>query len=266
MAKVDKEFNLKDWEWIAVHFPKSERETMARVAWLVCSKCTPEEIYQYNLDPRIVIPLCAILLLDKKDFLELKNFPKSKEKEIDSYLAILEKSERKQENYNRVKQEFINPAINSINPSKKWLSLFQTLDIYLQFSLLYSFIKYRRITRNDWRNIFLDIENLSINFYFLVVLIISLRVIMISDNQLNSSTIKQIILLFLLLSGLLLWIVLLFIFFWKTTLLVKIISLVACSILWIYGQNIYRKLTNPLRKIFQSNISRSLANLDRFNN
>jgi len=76
MARVDKEFNLRDWEWIAVHFPPSEREAMAKVAWLICCKCTPEEISRYNPDPRIVIPLCGIELLDEIDVLKLKEFAK----------------------------------------------------------------------------------------------------------------------------------------------------------------------------------------------
>ncbi|NEP70887.1 MAG: hypothetical protein F6K25_03980 [Okeania sp. SIO2G4] len=67
MAEVDDRFNLRDWEWIAVHFPPSERESMAKVAWLICCKCTPKQISQYNPDPRIVIPLCAIVLFDEID-------------------------------------------------------------------------------------------------------------------------------------------------------------------------------------------------------
>ncbi|NEP77204.1 MAG: hypothetical protein F6K39_02880 [Okeania sp. SIO3B3] len=183
MAEVDKEFNLRDWEWIAVHFPPSERESMAKVAWLICCKCTSEEISERNIDLKIVIPLCAIVLLDKRYILELKRFAKDKGKEINNYRKVLEKSETKQEiynrftkifidpainsiirqeNYNRIKEEFINPAINSINPSKKWLSLFETLDVYLQFSLLYSLIKYRPPTRDDWRKIFLGVRHESL--------------------------------------------------------------------------------------------------------
>ncbi len=173
MAEIDEEFNLKDWEWIAVHFPPSEREAMAKVAWLICCKCTPEEIYRHNnLDPKIVIPLCGIVLLDENDILNFKKF--AKEKKVDSYRTILEKSERKQENYNRIKQGFINPAINSINPTKKWLSLFETLDVHLQFALLYRLIKYRIPTRNDWRNIFRNVKDtfLVILYYFLAVSLI----------------------------------------------------------------------------------------------
>lgn len=302
MPKFDDEFNLKDWEWIAVYFPPSERESMAKVAWFICCKCTPEEIFQRKIDPRIVIPLCGIVLLDEIDILNLRKF--AKEKEIDTYHIILETSERKQENYNRVSKKFINPAINSINPSKKWLSLFETLDIDLQFALLYSLIKYRYPTRDDWRNIFPENSD-SISFliatiaylqsspikafilYFFIfcgILLWMLFLYLLSDfifdfswkmnlliklliwgiilvvcsiflraiiAYLQSPTITNLILYFLVFSGVLLWIILLFNFFWKTTLLVKVIILVACSILWIYGQNIYRKVTNPLTNILK---------------
>ncbi|NER07676.1 MAG: hypothetical protein F6K17_36495, partial [Okeania sp. SIO3C4] len=268
--------------------------------------------------------------------------------------AISEELEIKQEHINetkedvdRIKQEFINFVIDSTNPRERWLSLFKSLDIRLQFSLFSSLIKHRRPTPDDWCNIFLEnsnitfflseififslysnqLQNLAYLFGFLfgllyeipiflhsnplgslgylffisavlfwmfflylifdfaldfssffwqmkiliwgIILVISLifiTVIMMLYNKSKSSTTKQIILFLLLLSGVLLWIVLLFNFFWKTTLLVKLISLVAYSILWIYGQNIYRKVTNPLRNIFQSDISINLANLDRFSN
>lgn len=170
MAKVDKEFNLKDWEWIAVHFPPSERESMAKVAWIICCKCTPEKISQHKIDPRIVIPLCAIELLDEKDISNFQKF--AKEKKVDTYHRILAESKIKQGNSNRVKQEFITGLINSINPRIKWKSLFETLDIDLQFTLLYRLLKCRPPTHNDWQNIFLDVKD-----EFLSVLYLSLTII-----------------------------------------------------------------------------------------
>ena len=163
MSKVNDKFNLKDWEWIAVHFQPSARESMAKVAWFICCKCTPEEISQRKIDPRIVIPLCGIVLLNEINIFKLKKFSKR-----------LEKLELNQEHMNEIKH-FINSAISSINPSKKWVSLFQTLDIDLQFTLLYRLIKYRHPTHNDWRNIFLNINIRRYNFlvqlyYFFCVL------------------------------------------------------------------------------------------------
>ena len=112
MAKVDKEFNVKDWEWIAVHFPASERESMAKVAWIICCKCTPEKISQHKIDPRIVIPLCAIELLDEKDISNFQKF--AKEKKVDTYHRILAESKIKQGNSNRVKQEFISLIVVTV--------------------------------------------------------------------------------------------------------------------------------------------------------
>ncbi|NET25940.1 hypothetical protein [Okeania sp. SIO1I7] len=316
MPELDENFNLKDWEWIAVHFPRSEREAMAKVAWFICCKCTPEEIYQYNnLDPRIVIPLCGIVLLDKKDFLQLKKFLKEKKVGSDverlevlelrlellrlsqpSELSkISELSELKQEYVNQIKQVF--PGINL---SQKWQSLFETLGIDIQFALLYSLIKHRPPTRDDWRNIFCKKSDItffplkailylqsslakSLILYFFIfsgILFWMLFLYLISDfifdfswkinlliwgiilvvcsiflraiiAYLQSPKITNLILYFLIFSGVLLWMILLSNFLWKTTLLVKVIILVACSILWIYGKNIYRKVTNPLTNIFK---------------
>ena len=192
MAKFDDKFNLKEWKWIAVHFPLSRRESMAKVAWLIYCKCTPEEISQRKIDPRIVIPLCTIVLLDEIDVLKLKDFNeevddnfavlveqelkklaeeddrwptflaaqefKKFEKKDDYYSIFLAKLEIKQENVYRIKQKLINSGIDSINPSKKWQSLFKTLEVDLQLSLLYHLISYRLPNRDDWRNIFIDVK------------------------------------------------------------------------------------------------------------
>ncbi len=272
MAKVDKEFNVKDWEWIAVHFPASERESMAKVAWIICCKCTPEKNSQHKIDPRIVIPLCAIELLDEINILQLKNCVlqlKKLETELsdcyykrtDNYLInllterfeISEELKITQEHINEIKedvdgiiQDFIDFVINLINPTERWLSLFKTLNIHLQFSLFSSLIKYRRPTRYDWRNIFLENSDV-ISDFDLVATLIYLR--------LNPA--EGIISFFSSLSWILLMIIL-FDFFCKTTLLVKVIILVICSILWIYKQNIYRKVTNPLKNILKSYTSRTL--------
>ena len=242
MAEVNDKFNLRDWEWIAVHFPLSERENIGRAAQYIC-KCSPEQVSQYNPDPRIVIPLCAIKLLDKKYFLDLKKF--ATEKEIDNYQTILEQSERQQENYNIVKQEFINPAINSINPSEIWLSLFETLDIHLQFNLLYCLIKYRRPTRDDWRNIFLDcrpvptgllvkdlLQFFSLSILFILLLSIELLKMFILNERILT-----------------LYGFGIFYFSWKIILFIWVITLVFALILWIYAHNLQRKIDNPLKNI-----------------
>ncbi|NET40893.1 hypothetical protein [Okeania sp. SIO2B3] len=51
----------------------------------ICCKCTPEEISQRKIDPRIVIPLCGIVLLDEIDVLKLKDF----NEEVDDNFAVL---------------------------------------------------------------------------------------------------------------------------------------------------------------------------------
>ena len=254
--QIDDRFNLKDWEWIAVHSPPSERENMAKVAWLICCKCTPREIARCNIDPKIVVPLCGIVLLDEINILQLK---KLKTKLSDCSHKIFERCEIseelkiKQEDINEIKedvdgiiQDFIDFVINLINPTERWLSLFKTLNIHLQFSLFSSLIKYRRPTRYDWRNIFLEKSDV-ISDFDLVATLIYLR--------LNPA--EGIISFFSSLSWILLMIIL-FDFFCKTTLLVKVIILVICSILWIYKQNIYRKVTNPLKNILKSYTSRTL--------
>ena len=369
MAKVDKEFNVKDWEWIAVHFPPSERESMAKVAWIICCKCTPEKISQHKIDPRIVIPLCAIELLDEINILQLKNCVlqlKKLETELsdcyykrtDNYLInllterfeISEELKITQEHINEIKedvdgiiQDFIDFVIDLINPTERWLSLFKTLNIHLQFSLFSSLIKYRRPTRYDWRNIFSDIKGVFLGAYFsalsisILSMLISSMVIKVADFFIELIGNMNLVVFYLILlakslllslggilflgDGLTVWafsfilrwppsifvytlvmiysikydnpgllcifvivsinviVTLLvfcgkysinmllellrlngcmllfyggffkFSFSWKTTLLIWAIMLIVSSILWIYAQNLERKVHNPLKEM-----------------
>jgi hypothetical protein len=369
MAKVDKEFNVKDWEWIAVHFPASERESMAKVAWIICCKCTPEKISQHKIDPRIVIPLCAIELLDEINILQLKNCVlqlKKLETELsdcyykrtDNYLInllterfeISEELKITQEHINEIKedvdgiiQDFIDFVIDLANPTERWLSLFKTLNIHLQFSLFSSLIKYRRPTRYDWRNIFSDIKGVFLGAYFsalsisILSMLISSMVIKVADFFIELIGNMNLVVFYLILlakslllslggilflgDGLTVWafsfilrwppsifvytlvmiysikydnpgllcifvivsinviVTLLvfcgkysinmllellrlngcmllfygvffkFSFSWKTTLLIWAIMLIVSSILWIYAQNLERKVHNPLKEM-----------------
>ncbi|NES75494.1 MULTISPECIES: hypothetical protein [unclassified Okeania] len=242
MAKVDKEFNLRDWEWIAVHFPPSEREAMAKVAWFICCKCTPEEISQRKIDPRIVIPLCAIVLLDKKCFLQLKKFGKKEKIQGVLRKKILTISMKLSRQLKLLQQEYVNeikPAFIGINLGEKWQSLFETLDVDLQFALLHNLIKYRRPTRDDWRNIFLNVESDDLKIGFLSFRQFAMLLII---NFLILSTLRVVeiptFLRFLLL-------------------LVSIVISMSIVINLIYQINIEHKATNPLKHIFKSDISRN---------
>ena len=413
MAKVDKEFNVKDWEWIAVHFPASERESMAKVAWIICCKCTPEKNSQHKIDPRIVIPLCAIELLDEINILQLKNcvlqlkkletelsdcyYKRTERTELlkklatelsnfyykrtDNYLKINLLTERKklsdcyykrtdnylinllterfeiseelkitQEHINEIKedvdgiiQDFIDFVIDLANPTERWLSLFKTLNIHLQFSLFSSLIKYRRPTRYDWRNIFSDIKGVFLGAYFsalsisILSMLISSMVIKVADFFIELIGNMNLVVFYLILlakslllslggilflgDGLTVWafsfilrwppsifvytLVMIYLikyddpgllcifvivsinvivtllvfcgkysinmllellrlngcmllfygvffkfsFSWKTTLLIWAIMLIVSSILWIYAQNLERKVHNPLKEM-----------------
>ena len=212
MAEIDEEFNLRDWEWIAVHFPPSERQSMAKVAWLICCKCTPEEISQYNPAPRIVIPLCVIVLLDEIDLSQLKSLKNSRENAIEYYISSLmfDHISRSRQN-----QEDINRLINSMNPSRKWKSLFKTLDIGLQLSLVYRLLTFRPPTRDDWRNIFPKKSEIT-------------SFLLETNLSFQSGPAKSLILYFFIFSGILLWmffLYLLFDFSWKMNLLIEIFIL-----------------------------------------
>jgi hypothetical protein len=98
----------------------------------------------FELDPRLVIPLCAIQLQNEINLTQLSSF----KNELESVLL---------ENLDN-KIEFVDRVLSKITPKQRWLYLFNSLTPELQFTLLSCLIDYRRPTRNDWRNLFKKIE------------------------------------------------------------------------------------------------------------
>ena len=98
----------------------------------------------FELDPRLVIPLCAIQLQDEINLTQLSSF----KNELES--VSLENLDNK--------IEFVDRVLSKITPNQRWLYLFNSLTPELKFALLFRLINYRRPTRNDWRNLFKKIE------------------------------------------------------------------------------------------------------------
>jgi hypothetical protein len=97
-----------------------------------------------EVDPRLVIPLCAIQLQDEINLTQLSSF----KNELES-VSI--------ENLDN-KIEFVDRVLSKITPKQRWLYLFNSLTPELKFALLFRLINYRRPTKNDWRNLFKKIE------------------------------------------------------------------------------------------------------------
>jgi hypothetical protein len=98
----------------------------------------------FELDPRLVIPLCAIQLQDEINLTQLSSLKNELESVSIKNLAA--------------KIEFVHRVLSKITPKQRWLYLFNSLTLELQFALLFRLINYRRPTRNDWRNLFKKIE------------------------------------------------------------------------------------------------------------
>ncbi|GBL10633.1 hypothetical protein MSj_02125 [Microcystis aeruginosa Sj] len=98
----------------------------------------------FEVDPRLVIPLCAIQLQDEINLTQLSSF----KNELES--VSLENLDNK--------IEFVDRVLSKITPNQRWLYLFNSLTLELKFALLFRLINYRLPTRNDWRNLFEKIE------------------------------------------------------------------------------------------------------------
>ncbi|MDB9415570.1 hypothetical protein [Microcystis aeruginosa] len=138
-----------DLNWIWQPFENSSNfqfsATVKKVAAAIIESSADDiPTITLEVDPRLVIPLCAIQLQDEINLTQLSSF----KNELES-VSI--------ENLDN-KIEFVDRVLSKITPKQRWLYLFNSLTPELKFALLFRLINYRLPTRNDWRNLFEKIE------------------------------------------------------------------------------------------------------------
>lgn len=138
-----------DLNWIWQPFENSSNfqfsATVKKVAAAIIES-SAEDIPKitFEVDPRLVIPLCAIQLQNEINLTQFSSF----KNELES--VSLENLDNK--------IEFVDRVLSKITPKQRWLYLFNSLTPELKFALLFRLINYRLPTRNDWRNLFEKIE------------------------------------------------------------------------------------------------------------
>ena len=138
-----------DLNWIWQPFENSSNfqfsATVKKVAAAIIESSADDiPTITLEVDPRLVIPLCAIQLQDEINLTQLSYLKNELESVSIKNLAA--------------KIEFVDRVLSKITPKQRWLYLFNSLTPELQFALLFRLINYRRPTRNDWRNLFKKIE------------------------------------------------------------------------------------------------------------
>ncbi|MFN6210369.1 MAG: hypothetical protein ACK4ZT_08850 [Microcystis sp.] len=138
-----------DLNWIWQPFENSSNfqfsATVKKVAAAIIESSADDiPTITLEVDPRLVIPLCAIQLQDEINLTQLSSL----KNELESVTV---------ENLDN-KIEFVDRVLSKITPKQRWLYLFNSLTLELKFALLFRLINYRRPTRNDWRNLFEKIE------------------------------------------------------------------------------------------------------------
>lgn len=138
-----------DLNWIWQPFENSSNlqfsATVKKVAAAIIESSADDiPTITLEVDPRLVIPLCAIQLQDEINLTQLSSF----KNELES--VSLENLDNK--------IEFVDRVLSKITPNQRWLYLFNSLTLELKFALLSRLINYRLPTRNDWRNLFEKIE------------------------------------------------------------------------------------------------------------
>ncbi|QHG20793.1 hypothetical protein [Nostoc sp. ATCC 53789] len=175
MPKHYEQFRYSDWKWIVDNFQRADqREDIARAVWLI-TQCSADEIVMHKkLDPRIVIPLCAIEFQDEFDWQKLK-ISKKDIKQIDE-------------------EDFLK-LLNYVSNSTRWKTLVLSLEYDLQRELIYRLSNsYRRLNRNDWRFYFANLEYeftsswhyrliLAYTFLLIVFCIITMNTIILTKHS-----------------------------------------------------------------------------------
>ncbi|WP_430013378.1 hypothetical protein ACQY1Y_19375 [Microcystis ichthyoblabe FBCC-A1114] len=138
-----------DLSWIWQPFENSSNfqfsATVKKVAAAIIESSADDiPTITLEVDPRLVIPLCAIQLQDEINLTQLSYLKNELESVSIKNLAA--------------KIEFVDRVLSKITPKQRWLYLFNSLTPELQFALLFRLINYRLPTRNDWRNLFKKIE------------------------------------------------------------------------------------------------------------
>ncbi len=163
----------EDYSWIWEPFKEAKNSKLAQTACLAAksiANSSPDQIPKVplNIDPRIVIPLCAIVL--QKD-INLNQINR---------LNIQEFSSRK---------NTINYFLETTQPSPRWLYLFNSLSFQLQYQLCYHLSNYRLPTKNDWRNLFNKNSyrfNISLDYAFILTILLAISLIAINSLYLFS--------------------------------------------------------------------------------
>ena len=166
-----------DWVWQP--FTKITNSALpiiiGRIAYLL-REYPPRDIptNEQTLDPRLVIPLCAIELVNQIN--KSKKFKNLWSPEADNLLAQKEQTpELDREIRNLIGQILTNRTYHH------WRSLFSRLPLQLQLDLLRRLINYRQPTSNDWVNLFHEVEyEFKNSWHYQLVLVLALAISLVA--------------------------------------------------------------------------------------
>ena len=201
MPKSYDKFRYSDWDWIAIHFAPAEREDMAKTAWLI-AQCSADEIAKHkNLNPRIIIPLCAVEFQDEINWEELKeknfNPPQSfddlDDDGVTANFRYIQHFKQQQSQETKSTQNLVS-VVQTITDNKVLQNLFFSIEERLLLDLLKRLqLSHRRLSKNDWRNIYeSEIKyNFNQSFHYRFILLFTIASIVFSLLAISSITLKE---------------------------------------------------------------------------
>ncbi|NER93342.1 MAG: NACHT domain-containing protein [Symploca sp. SIO1B1] len=187
-----------DWIWKPFNEPPNSALPIiaGRIAYLI-SKSPDEAIpkNQLQLDPRLVIPLCAIELANDIDFLKLRGHkvgdeliealgtlkPDTKAENLTIKQVAIELTKNDNNgnelDYDYVRTIFLQTVIAKMSDSfshRNWFYLLSGLQYGIKLSLIFSLTtSTRKVTKNNWLNIFNPIEyNFAKSWHYIFIVLI----------------------------------------------------------------------------------------------
>jgi len=172
-GSVEVTFKPSPWVWIWQPFESVPNSALAQICGQISKHLSTSQPPQnlQNLDPRLVVPLCAIELID-----QARSRLKKVVMETGSIESLLEQDSKdptaRQAMETQV--EALIGEFRGINVSEQWRRLLKSMAPEVQLDLLYRLLVYAQPHPSDWHNLFQNIKyELRIGWHYRCVLMIS---------------------------------------------------------------------------------------------
>ncbi len=174
LTEEQRKADYLDWVWLPFSTPTNSALPIiaGRIAYLLKqAPLSAIPTLEQNLDPRVIIPLCAIELVNQGEFKNRWN------PDRDDLLAQPEPTPE----LDRVMRKLIRKLLKDKTTHSPWSFLFSSLAPRLQLDLLRRLSNYGQPTIGNWCDLFLEVEyEFKNSWHYRLVLVLALAMSMLA--------------------------------------------------------------------------------------